>query len=313
MYLYASVNRRIENLIACVVCAALLMVSLVSCGTPGDTPVPGDVTIPDPIILLPEASGSMVKENDKAVIDYSNTADGYVMVQYKAETEKKLKVQIKCSLDTYTFTIVQGQWEVLPLGNGSDDYKVQVFENVEGNKYSAVLSVAFSASLTDEFAPFLRPNQYVNYINAPKTMEQGAKLVAGHESVLEKVEAVYDFVIKNFKYDRALAESVQSGYLPVLDEVLEKRKGICFDYASIMTAMLRSQGVPCKLVVGYAADAYHAWINVWSDEEGWINKAVFFDGKTWQRMDPTFASTSNSANIHKYIGDGNNYQEKYFY
>ena len=32
-------------------------------------------------LLLPEASGTLVQSNGKAVIDYSNTADGYVMVK----------------------------------------------------------------------------------------------------------------------------------------------------------------------------------------------------------------------------------------
>ena len=294
----------------------MLLFTLCSCG---DEPTPGrddtgDDDINTSVVLYPDAPGKAVKENDKALIDYSNIADGYVMVKYKAETDKKLRCQLKCTLDTYTFVLEPGVWAVLPLGNGSDAYKVQVYENVDGNKYSAVLSASFTATLKNEFAPFLRPNQYVDYTDAPATVKKASDLVSGKEDVLEKVAAVYDFVIKNFKYDRALAESVQTGYLPVLDDVLAKKKGICFDYASIMTAMLRCQGIPCKLVVGYAGDAYHAWISVWSDKEGWIEKAVFFDGKSWQRMDPTFASTGkNRTDINKYIGDGSNYSEKFYY
>jgi transglutaminase-like putative cysteine protease len=78
--------------------------------------------------------------------------------------------------------------------------------------------------------------------------------------------------------------------------------------------MLRSQGVPCKLVVGYAGQAYHAWISAWSEETGWVDGVVYFDGVNWQRMDPTFASSSNrSASVMKYIGDGKNYTVKYLY
>ena len=57
-----------------------------------------------------------------------------------------------------------------------------------------------------------------------------------------------------------------------------------------MTGMLRSQNIPCKLVVGYAGTEYHAWISVWSPETGWIDGAIFFNGTNWQRMDPTFAA-----------------------
>jgi transglutaminase/protease-like cytokinesis protein 3 len=121
-------------------------------------------------------------------------------------------------------------------------------------------------------------------------------------------------VVKTLTYDSKLAATVKSGYLPDLDQVLDKKTGICFDYAALMTGMLRSQGVPCKLVVGYAGTAYHAWISVWSENTGWVDGVIFFDGTSWQRMDPTFASPGNSsASIMAYIGDGKNYTAKYFY
>ena len=120
--------------------------------------------------------------------------------------------------------------------------------------------------------------------------------------------------MKNITYDKQLAANVKSGYLPVLDTVLTKKTGICFDYAALMAGMLRSQGIPCKLVVGYAGSAYHAWINVWTEENGWVEGVIYFDGTSWQRMDPTFASTGKeSASIMKYIGDGKNYSAKYLY
>ena len=128
------------------------------------------------------------------------------------------------------------------------------------------------------------------------------------------MEKVYNFVVGNLTYDKEKAATVQSGYLPVLDTVLAEKKGICFDYAALMAGMLRSQGVPCKLVVGYAGTAYHAWISVWSEATGWVDGAIFFDGTTWQRMDPTFASTGRQSQaIMQYIGDGTNYTVKYLY
>ena len=90
--------------------------------------------------------------------------------------------------------------------------------------------------------------------------------------------------------------------------------GAGFDYAAVMTAMLRSQGVPTKLIVGYTGNAYHAWINVYSKKKGRISKMIYFNGKKWKLMDPTFASTSKSSkSIMKYIGNGRNYKEKLSY
>jgi hypothetical protein len=267
-----------------------------------------------PSQLTPVASGKKTKTASTAVIDYSNTQDGYVMVQYTASTQKALKAQVKGPTTTYTYNLTAGQWATFPLSDGNGSYQVTVYENVSGSKYASVVSASFTATLTDEFAPFLRPNQYVDYGVATKTVAKAVELTQGKTDTLDKVQVVYDYVVSNLTYDKNLAATVQSGYLPVLDTVLEKKTGICFDYAALMTGMLRSQGVPCKLVVGYAGTAYHAWISVWTEDAGWVDGAIYFDGTSWQRMDPTFASSGKkSASVMKYIGDGSNYTAKYFY
>lgn len=68
-------------------------------------------------------------------------------------------------------------------------------------------------------------------------------------------------------------------------EVLEKRRGVCQDFAHLMIACLRSRGLPARYVSGYlrtnaragengeqlvGADASHAWVAVWSPPFGWI-------------------------------------------
>ncbi len=265
-------------------------------------------------LLLPEASGTKVKKSSKATIDYSNTKDGYVMVNYTAKTTKKLKVRVTGPKTEYTYDLPAQEWTTFPLADGNGSYTVKVFENTTGNKYSTVTSVSVKVTLTDEFAPFLRPNQFVDYEDATNTIAKAEELAGNKKDPMEKVEAIYQFVVKNLKYDTKLAKTVKSGYLPDLDKVLKTKKGICFDYAALMTGMLRSQGVPCKLVTGYAGSAYHAWISVWSEEEGWLDAAIYFDGTSWQRMDPTFASSGKQSKaIMKYIGNGKNYTEKNLY
>lgn len=268
------------------------------------------------LTTTPQASGSLVSKNQKAIVDYSNTADGYVMVKYTASTQKRLKVKVlgPNTADGYLYNINAGQWVTFPLSDGNGKYTVTVFENTEGNKYATVLTSSFNVSLSDEFAPFIRPNQYVDYSNAKNTIATAKSLCQGIQDPLAKVEKVYDYVIGNLTYDTQKAKTVTSGYLPVLDSVLASKKGICFDYAALMTGMLRSQDVPCQLVVGYAGNAYHAWVNVWVEGQGWVNGVIYFNGTSWQRMDPTFASSAHSNDaIMQYIGNGSNYSAKYLY
>ena len=47
---------------------------------------------------------------------------------------------------------------------------------------------------------------------------------------------------------------------------------------------------------------------------GWIKNAIYFDGKSWTMMDPTFVSTGKgSASIMKYVTTPSNYSQKYAY
>ena len=267
-------------------------------------------------MLNVSASGTLVKENASAVIDYPNTKDGYVMVKWTGERDAKIKVLLKGpSGTTYQYNLrTDGQYDAFPFSDGNGAYKVGVYKNTSGTKYSTTLSVDVTVAMTDEFAPFIRPNQYVNYNPDSAVVKKAAEICADATGNLQKVDKVYAWVVSRIVYDYDKAATVQSGYLPNVDEILSTRKGICFDYAALMSAMLRSQNVPVKLVVGYTGNVYHAWISVYSETEGWIEGKIYFNGKEWKLMDPTFAAGSKgSAEVQEYIGNGANYTSKYLY
>lgn len=266
-------------------------------------------------VLQPTSPGTVTYGNTKVTLDASNSSQGYITIKYSGSMSK-IKVQVtKSGRDTYTYDLkARDAYEVFPLSESSGSYSVKVFENVSGNQYSQAFSQDISVSLANEFLPFLYPNQYVSFSAGSAVVQTGVQVTAGASDEFGVVSSVYDYVINNITYDTAKANSVTSGYLPNVDQVLSQKKGICFDYAAVMAAMLRSQNIPTKLVVGYTGDLYHAWINVYLDNQGWVENVIYFDGQNWQLMDPTFASSGKqSADIMSYIGNGANYQAKYSY
>ena len=266
----------------------------------------------------PAQSGVTVYQNAKAAVDASNLADGYVSVKYTGGKDVRIKVRITKSgtTDYYDYNLNnKGTAETFPLTGGDGEYTIGVYENTTGTKYASAYSCTVTLALTSEFSPYLYPNQYVNFSDSSKVVAKAAELIkaAGAKTDLEKVTAVYHYVVNNISYDYDLAANVASGYLPDVDKVLESGKGICFDYAAVMAAMLRSQNI-CKLVVGFAGKVYHAWINVYIEGVGWVDQLIYFDGKTWSLMDPTFVSSGkNDPAVLKYVGDGTNYSQKYAY
>lgn len=267
-----------------------------------------------PNVLTPSADGVTVYQNDFASIDASNTSQGYVMVKYNGANEK-VKLQITCpDQSCYTYLISdRGAYDTFPLTAGNGSYTLQVLENVAGDTYTVSLAQSINVSIEDEFLPFLYPNQYVNFHADSQAVSKGSDLAKDTYSDLDVVQNIYNYVIKNISYDTEKAQSVSYGYVPDVDDTLSSKKGICFDYAALMTSMLRSQNIPTKLEVGYSGDAYHAWISTYIDDKGWVDDIIQFDGDTWQIMDPTLAATNDSAAVKKYVGDGSHYVVKYTY
>ena len=269
-----------------------------------------------PAVLTPEASGTTVYGDDTVTIDASHTSEGYVMVNYSGDNEK-VKFQVKTPDGTeYTYLVTDyGNYAVYPLPGGNGSYTLTLLEVIQADKdlYAIAFTQQMDVEISNEFSPFLYPNKYVAFTADSKSVAKGKKLAADCGSDLEVIANIYNYVIKNVSYDDEKAENVSYGYTPDADETLSSKKGICFDYAALMCAMLRTQRIPTRLEVGYAGDAYHAWISCSVAEIGWINDIIEFDGTDWTLMDPTYAASHNNSSVKKYIGDGSRYVLKYTY
>jgi len=98
-------------------------------------------------------------------------------------------------------------------------------------------------------------------------------------SILEAALELTSRIHADFKFDPT-ATTVST---PLL-EVLEKRRGVCQDFAHFEIACLRSLGLPARYVSGYletipppgkprlvGADASHAWVSLFCPGIGWID------------------------------------------
>lgn len=260
-----------------------------------------------PVCLVPSADGIAATGNEVAVIDYSHASDGYICAIYTGSVQK-IKLRIASPDGTlYTYDLHGGAYETFPLSCGSGDYEVTIYENISGTNYSTCLYEKVSATITDEFSPFLYPNQYVNFTADSQVVAKGAELASTAVTDLDVITNIYDYITSNISYDYNKASNPPTGYTTDVDAILNSGTGICLDYAAVMTSMLRSQQIPTRLEVGYAQDAYHAWISVYTPETGWLNGIIEFDGNVWTLVDPTFGANTNDKALKKFIGDGSNY------
>ena len=305
---------------------SILCISTVcACNSGADNPYPSmDKTVTEsdspsasenkrdntPKVLVPSADGTTVYETEEVHIDASNLSEGYFMAKYTGSADK-IRILLDTPLDnTYNYLLsTAGDYEVYPLSDGNGTYRIHVYEHVVDNKYAELFSQEITVSLTDDKKGFLYPNQYVNFNSNSAAVQKGKDIVANATTDLEAVDAVFTYVTQNVTYDYEKAATVQSGYLPSVDDTLSTGKGICFDYASLMAAMLRSQRIPTRLEIGYAGDLYHAWISVYIEETGWIENYIVFDGTEWVLMDPTLVSTAKASTVKEKMEQADSYYD----
>lgn len=217
--------------------------------------------------IWPEASGDRRYTDGSLTVDASHAENGYIMVR-GPETGKKLKVRVTKGDTMLTYDLNgEGEYEVFPLQLGSGSYTCALYKNVKGNKYSTAGKVSLKAELADENAAFLCPNQYVNYTSDSPAVQLSMEICEGLTGSREKFDAIKAYLSRNFMYDFVKAATVASGAMPDIDHCLTTRMGICQDLTALAACMLRVQGIPAKMVIGYADNNYHAWNMVLVDGE----------------------------------------------
>jgi protein-glutamine gamma-glutamyltransferase len=149
--------------------------------------------------------------------------------------------------------------------------------------------------------PEVRKRTLDLYLQFPDGMERTAKLTetitSGARDEAEKCRAIMSWLRKNCSYSLKvpLAESVGN---PIEDFLFHTKKGYCEYYATAMVLMLRSVGVPARIVAGYRGGDFNPYGGYYvvrqANAHTWVEAAI---GRRWARFDPTPSTAGGSRSI----------------
>lgn len=228
-------------------------------------------------------------------INHDQSTKGYVSVKFDTGSVKKTKLQVAKGDGVYYYNLhTSPRYENYPLQMGSGGYNVNIYENTTGTKYKKIKGSAFDANVTDTNAVYLNSIQEISFAPEDEVVKlavqlkadalQKKKTTTGNVNATltdrELMELYYNYVVTNITYDYAKISTLNYDYLPDNDATLATKTGICYDFSSLLAAMLRSQGVPTKLVKGYTTwtEVYHAWNEVYIASEGrWVIVDTTYD------------------------------------
>ena len=236
-------------------------------------------------------------------IDTSDVSKGLIHVTYQGNAADKVKLMITKDSLKYVYDVnAAGRQEnfSLQLGNGS--YKLSLLIQLSGDKYSPMETVSVDVQLADQNTVFLTSVQNIDWNASSAAIAKAVALTSSTTDLKKKAQILWNYMAKNNTYDYKKAASVTAGYLPVIDTTLRDKKGICYDFSSLYAAMLRSQGIPAKLIKGYApkyAAGYHAWNEVYDASQGkWITVDSTYDLQIIKTK-PKLATMSKNSNEYK--------------
>lgn len=130
------------------------------------------------------------------------------------------------------------------------------------------------------------------YFQVPGNVSQRVRdlarqLTVDQTNTYDKAAAIRDYLLK-IPYDY-FPPPQPPGSETVDNFLFVDRRGICEQFATAMVVMLRTQGVPARIVAGYGAGEYNALSGYYtvraSDAHAWVE--VYFPQYGWVPFDPT--------------------------
>jgi protein-glutamine gamma-glutamyltransferase len=136
----------------------------------------------------------------------------------------------------------------------------------------------------------------------PRIPELAAQITKNARTPFDKALAIESYLRNRFTYTLNLTG--KPGDDPLAHFLFETRAGHCEYFASAMTIMLRTLGVPSREVNGFLPGEYNDlggdYIVRASDAHSWVE--VYFPGMDWQVFDPTPAGPENETGFLSRLG-----------
>lgn len=147
-----------------------------------------------------------------------------------------------------------------------------------------------------EMPNFIRERYLRLPVLPARVHELARRLTAGHPTLYDRVMAVNQHMWMYYQYDLTIPPQPRPG--DAVDYFLfEGRRGYCEHFASAMVVLLRSAGIPARLVTGYTPGTLNPLTGLLevrnSDAHAWVE--VFFPSVGWVEFDPTPGFSDVSA------------------
>ncbi len=234
---------------------------------------------------------------------------GLLRICYVKEEDKKIKLQVLKDGGSVVYNLkADGSIEDFSLQFGSGEYTARIMQNLKDDQYVALETKTFTVTLHDDASVYLNSIQNVDWDYEMQPIKDVKNIIApslikapDSELLPLSTDDLYMYICENITYDNNKIYDLEYDYTPDIEQTYADGKGICYDYSSLLAAMLRSLGIPTKLVKGYASynpTVYHAWNEVYLNGQWYVIDSTK-DASTGVYK-PKFKNTDDYTKVSEY-------------
>ncbi|HEU5336841.1 MAG TPA: transglutaminase domain-containing protein, partial [Terriglobales bacterium] len=121
----------------------------------------------------------------------------------------------------------------------------------------------------------------------PRVAQLGGQITASTDTVYDKAIAIQQYLITHYGYTLQLPLTPPRD--PIADFLFVRKRGHCEYFASAMAIMLRTQGIPARLVNGFRGGEFNDLTGNYlirgRDAHSWVE--AYIPGYGWTTFDPT--------------------------
>ena len=153
---------------------------------------------------------------------------------------------------------------------------------------------------------YLLPPIAANYLRLPRLDPRlprlAAQIAGSATNDFDKAAAIENYLRTHYSYTLELPRTMPRD--PVANFLFERKRGHCEYFASSMAIMLRTLGIPSRVVTGFRSDEFNDLTGNYvvraKDAHAWVE--AYFSGYGWQTFDPTPGGTAGTPQGWARIG-----------
>jgi len=184
---------------------------------------------------------------------------------------------------------VSGAYRLLATDSGGAVYDYDSQHAI--SRYEATSDIAMSPAEQLRAAGSDYPPQIARYLRLPAVDPRVSKLAAqiarSANNDYDKAVAIEQHLRAHFAYTLELPRTAVKD--PIANFLFERKQGHCEYFASSMAVMLRTLGIPSRVVNGFRSDEFNditgSYVVRAKDAHSWVE--AYFPGYGWQTFDPT--------------------------